>query len=342
MQKYKLWIIIGLILLCLITLVLWLSPDSKQQKPPEHGQTEQPDNLALPPNTTTNHNNSSLVSASQQDIEINCQVRLDSSNRLIVNEQTRNCFEFFITQYGEKSIEQIQKDFKTFTEQQYQDPAKSQILDLWTRYIQYRQALGELTPPTGLDQEDPKYYRAIHQNTQNLRKKFFSDYEIEGLFGTEDIYHEYTLERMSVLGNKNLSEIEKAKKLKDLFDDLPQDWQENLEQLNKLEDLRKLTADIKAKGGSSADIREMRLNLVGAEATNRLETLDVERNTWKTDVTGYLNERDNIVKSGLSDPAKQQAVEKLRQQHFKTPEQQLRIQTFEQVHDQGGKLPFPD
>ena len=342
MQKYKLWIIIGLVLLCLITLVLWLSPEQHKQTAVEPNQTEQTDHLALQPNSINTNGRDSLLSASQQDIEINCQVHLDRSNRLVVNEQTRNCFEFFITQYGEKSIEQIQKDFKTFTEQQYQDPAKSQILDLWTRYIQYRQALGELTPPTGLDQEDPKYYRAIHQNTQNLRKKFFSDYEIEGLFGTEDIYHEYTLERMAVLADKNLSEIEKAKKLKALFDDLPKDWQENLEQLNKLEDLRKLTTDIKAKGGSSADIREMRLNLVGAEATNRLENLDVERSTWKTDVTQYLNERDSIVKSGLSDSAKQQAVDKLRQQHFKAPEQQLRIQTFEQVHDQGGKLPFAD
>lgn len=342
MQKYKLWIMIGLILLCLIALVLWLSPESKKTTTHEQTQIAQAENLTLNPNTITNHGDNSFVSSSQQDIEINCQVQLDASHRLVVNEQTRNCFEFFITQYGEKSIDQIQQDFKKFTQQQYQDPAQSQILDLWTRYIQYRQALGELTPPVGLNQEDPKYYRAIHQNTQNLRKKFFSDYETEGLFGTEDVYHEYTLERMSILADQNLSEIEKAKKLKTLLEDLPQDWQENLEQLNKLEDLRKLTADIKANGGSSADIREMRLNLVGAEATTRLETLDLERNTWKTDVTSYLNARDSIVKSGLSDLAKQQAVEQLRQQHFKIPEQQLRIQTFEQVHDQGGKLPFPD
>ena len=42
----------------------------------------------------------------------------------------------------------------------------------------------------------------------------------------------------------------------------------------------------------------------------------------------------------MSDSAKQQAVEKLRQQRFQQPNDQLRVETFEQIHDQGGKLPF--
>jgi len=29
-------------------------------------------------------------------------------------------------------------------------------------------------------------------------------------------------------------------------------------------------------------------------------------------------------------------------QHFNTPQEQLRVETFEQVHDQGAKLPFAD
>ncbi len=61
---------------------------------------------------------------------------------------------------------------------------------------------------------------------KNLRKQLFSDYEIEGLFGTEDTYHEYTLNRMTVLADKSLTEAQKAQKLKDLFNQLPEDWKE--------------------------------------------------------------------------------------------------------------------
>lgn len=343
MQKYKLWIIIILVAVCLMALVLWLSPHESNRAEPVaqnqaiHDSTSSP--LLLNPNASSN---AMFPSPSQQDTEINCQMQMDGSNRLIVNEQTRNCFEYFITQYGEKSIEQIQQDFRRYIAQNHQEPALSQILDLWERYMQYRQALGNLTPPSGISDEDPAYYRNIYQSTQNLRQQFFSNHEIEGLFGTEDTYHEYTLDRMTVLADKKLSEAQKAEKLKTLFEQLPEDWQENLEQLNKLEDLRKLTADIKARGGSAEEIRQMRINLVGPEATQRLENLDGERAQWKSSVNTYLSERDQILKSGLNDNAKAQAIQALRNQHFSAPEDQLRLNTFEQVHDQGGKLPFAD
>ncbi len=57
-------------------------------------------------------------------------MQLDASNRLVVNEQTRNCFEYFITQFGEKNLQQIQQDFKAYIRQNHKEPALSQILDL--------------------------------------------------------------------------------------------------------------------------------------------------------------------------------------------------------------------
>lgn len=342
MQKNKLWLIIALVVIAVAAFIFWLAPKASQNDPSDQSIQQQNTPLAQGESSTAQATSgSSLLSPSQQDTEVNCQISMDGSNRLIVNEQTRNCFEYFITQYGEKSIDQIKKDFKAYIAQGHKEPALSQIYDLWDRYMKYREQLGNLQPPSD-DKESPQYYRSIYSSTQNLRKQFFSDYEIEGLFGKENTYHEYTLKRMEVVNDKKLSESEKAKKLKALFDELPEDWKENLEQINKLEDLRKLTADIKARGGSSEEIHQMRLNLVGPEATQRLENLDSQRSSWKSSVNQYLTERDSIVKSNMSDSAKQQAVQQLRNQHFKSKEDQLRVSTFESVHDQGGKLPFAE
>ncbi len=41
---------------------------------------------------------------------------------------------------------------------------------------------------------------------------------------------------MKILEDSSLSEIEKAKKLKERFEQLPEDWQENLQELSKLDD----------------------------------------------------------------------------------------------------------
>ncbi|QQN39101.1 lipase secretion chaperone [Acinetobacter sp. CS-2] len=341
-KHHKLWIILLVIIVCLAVLLFWLAPSQSTAEQTETAQRAEVQNHLLTSSMPAPTDQSrAFVSPSQQDTEVNCQLRLDNANRLIVNEQTRNCFEYFITQYGEKDLKQIQHDFKTYIQQNYKQPALGQIIDLWSRYINYREKLGDLQPPN-IDKEDPQYYQSIFANMKNLRKQLFSDYEIEGLFGTEDTYHEYTLNRMTVLADKSLTEAQKAQKLKDLFNQLPEDWKANLEQLNKLEDLRKLTADIKARGGSAQDIHQMRMNLVGPEATQRLEALDEQRNDWKVKVNQYLDERDSIMKSGMSDKAKQQAVQKLRTQHFNKPQQQLRVGTFETIHDQGGKLPYGD
>lgn len=342
MQKNKLWLMLAMVILIAVAFIYWLYPQASQNDYTSN-LAQQQTAMAASGETPTLENtaHSSLISPSQRDTEVNCQISLDDANRLIVNENTRNCFEYFITQYGEKPIEQIKQDFKTYIAQGHKEPALSQIYALWDRYMQYRERLGDVQPPNE-DKQSPQYYRAIYNSTQNLRQQFFSNYEIEGLFGKENTYHEYTLKRMEVVNDKKLSEAEKAQKLKALFDELPEDWRVNLEQINQLNDLRKLTADIKARGGSAAEIHQMRLNLVGAEATQRLEHLDGQRREWKGNVNQYLNERDTIIKSNLSDSAKQQAIQQLRNQNFNSQQDQLRLSTFETVHDQGGKLPFSE
>lgn len=342
-QKKIRIIIVSLIILVIIALIYWLKPNDNTESTHLNSESTATSmgsdgKVALAAQGSVQ---GSFASASQQDIEINCQLSMDASNRLIVNEATKNCFEFFITQYGEKEIQQIKTDFIQYSQSTYKEPLLSQLTDLWSRYIQYREQLGNIQPPTG-DKESANYYKAIFSNMKSLRQKLFSNYEIEGLFGIEDAYNDYTLARMAVMENKQLSEAEKAKKLQDLFNDLPVDWKENLKQLSQLEDLRALTSEIKARGGSAEEIRQMRMNLVGPEATQRLETLDGQRSDWKNRVNGYLENRESILKSNMSETAKQSAIQDLRNQQFKNPQEQLRLETFESVHDKGEKLPYGD
>lgn len=338
MQKKVLWCVLGFFILSLIACVYWLSPDSKNTSAQVNENTAQ--NLAsTPPTDHSSLNEDAYHSKSQQDTEVNCQLKIDSSQHLVVNSQTRDCFEYFITQYGENDLEQIKNHFGKFIQAQYLEPARSQIMDLWTRYLKYREQLAQIQTPSA-KQQDKNYFQKIFNSIQDIRKRFFSTSEIEGLFSSEDIYQNYTLDRMRILEDSSLSEIEKARKLKERFEELPEDWQQNLQELSKLDDLHTLTKQIKARKGSAEELRQMRTALVGVEATQRLETLDTERNVWQQRVTSYLNGRDEIIKSNMSDSAKNQAIQQLRQQQFNSSQEQLRLRTFETVHDQGGELPF--
>ncbi|MEQ1065294.1 lipase secretion chaperone [Acinetobacter sp. XH1741] len=339
MQKKIWWCVLGFFILSLIACVYWLSPDSKNSSSQVNNSGAK--SLAPTSQTTLNSplNEENYHSKSQQGTEVNCQLKIDSSQHLVVNSQTRDCFEYFITQYGEANLQQVKSHFEKFIQDQYLEPVRSQIIDLWIRYLKYREQLAQIQSPQS-KQQNQNYFRKIFDSIQDIRKRFFSASEIEGLFSSEDIYQNYTLDRMQILENSSLSEIEKARKLKERFEQLPEDWQQNLQELSKLDDLHTLTKQIKARNGSAEELRQMRTALVGAEATQRLETLDTQRNAWQQRVTSYLNQRDEVLHSNMSDSAKNQVIQQLRQQQFNSSQEQLRLQTFEQVHDQGGELPF--
>lgn len=341
-KKIYIWTgVLGLVVLVTL-LVMWLRPAASSAQRSDVTATQLSAASAVHPSAQNTANTTMpFSSTSQRDTEINCQLKRDGSNRLVVNEQTRNCFEYFLTQYGEKSIAQIDQDFKAYLAASLTDPALSQTTDLWQRYLKYREALGTLPEPAG-PKNELAYFQSVFASRMALRQRFFSAPEIEGLFGSEDLYNQYTLNRMRILNNNALSDVEKAKQLRALFDQLPTDWKANLEQLSTLDDLRQLTASIKRKGGSAQELHDMRTQLVGPEATTRLENLDTQRTAWKVTVTQYLDARQSILDSSMSDSAKQKAIESLRNSTFSRQQDQVRIQTFETAKDRGQRLPLTE
>lgn len=325
----------------MLSVVYWLYPQDQQPQLESTGQSSNTFNSAdHSDNSGQAHaSDAAFNSTSQMDTEINCKLQFNASQKLVVNELTRDCFEYFISQYGERNIDEIRQSFQRYVAKGFQASEQQQIQELWSRYLSYREQLSKLQMNQPA-QESYGYFQAIFDAMHDLKQRFFSQVEIEGLFGTEDIYQQYTLDRMRILENKNLDAVNKAKQLQQRFDQLPQDWQENLKDLSKLEDLRSLTEQIKARNGSAQELRDMRVNLVGEAATQRLEQLDQQRSDWKQRVQSYLDERKTIVDSNMSASAKDQAIQQLKQQQFQSAQEQQRLQTFETVYDQGGPLPF--
>lgn len=355
MKKKNLWIA----LILLIVLIGFFVFKANQQPhvdlasaPEAHNVSRTSTNLSL----ATEAKQTDFRSASQQDTQINCAIQRDAGNNLRVNQQTRDCFEYFLTQYGEISLEQIDQLFQRYAATHFVTPALAQLTDLWQRYLKYRQALGADNSSSTAHLTGSNNNEADKtQNSQNidiaslqaafaaqalLRQRFFSNAEIEGLFGTEDLYNRYTLDRLSIRNNNRLTEVEKARQLRERFEQLPEDVKANLKQLSTLEDLRLLTASIRKNGGSAQQLRDMRLNLVGFEATTRLEQLDAQRANWQRKTNEYLTVRQNILNSSMSDVAKQNAIVTLRKQSFQNPQEQLRIQSLEMLKDRGQALPM--
>lgn len=272
------------------------------------------------------------LAASLQGTQIDCAIQADAAGQLILNTNIRRCFEYFLTQMGEKPLSSIDQQVRQHLTAILTPTAATQAIDLWQRYISYRTAEGKLNVSTSPN--DPAHLQQVFDALYQLRQRYFSRTELDALFGDEMTYNQYTIDRVNIMQNSSLNATQKAQQLKQRFAQLPTDLQKNLEDMNKLNDLRELTQQIKQNRGSKAELQQMRQQLVGTAAAERLEQLDQNRAKWQNRVNDYLSQRNAILSSKQADQDKQAAISALRQRQFESEAERQRAITYEHLTDQ--------
>ncbi|EFF84485.1 proteobacterial lipase chaperone protein, partial [Acinetobacter haemolyticus ATCC 19194] len=144
---------------------------------------------------------------------------------------------------------------------------------------------------------------------------------------------QFSIDQMRIHANKTLTAQQKATELAKLIDQLPPTLADGVRVSMQFAELQQLTQEIKEKGGSAQELRNMRESLLGVEAADRLEKVDQEEAVWQNQVNSYLSQRVQILKSDVDDASKQRALNQLRNNSFATKEELLRAQTYEMMHD---------
>ncbi len=345
MQKKQivLFIIICSIIVALIGLIVWIKPTSAGGSPQLLQQStakssgsatsfQSPLSDNQNPNNSIAAQTSEALASSLQGTQIDCALTATPAGQLVLNSNIRNCFEYFLTQIGEKSLNTIDQQVQTHLNQILPITAAQQAIELWQRYLKYREAEGTLK--VNSNTSDPEHLQRVLNALTQLRQQYFKPAEIEALFGDEVTYNQYTIDRMNIMENKALTANQKAQQLKQRFAQLPADLQQNIQDISKLQDLRELSQQLKANNGSKAELRQMREQLVGAAAADRLEQLDQSRASWQNRINVYLNQREAILSSKQADQDKQAAIENLRKRQFSDPAEQQRAISFEHFKDQ--------
>ena len=153
---------------------------------------------------------------------------------------------------------------------------------------------------------------------QALRARLFDSETHQAFFAREEGYNRFTLERLAIQYDSTMSAEEKGVAVDRLRASLPEELQQH-------------TARLQAEGASAAQIRQMRQQLVGAEATTRLEALDSQRQSWQRRLDDYITAKAKIqVNEGLSSGDKRAAIEALAAERFDERER-LRLDAAEQL-----------
>lgn len=337
------WIIFIVLIMLLITVMAWFALAPTYRLNNNEAQLEKNTTQAIAQDDLPKASAAASVNSpfktglenlpqSLQGTDVDGEILIDEQKNLHVTKRLRDLFDYFLSTLGEESLQTIVDRVRAYVQHRVPEPAASQVLALFDQYLGYRNALKQVDEAGGKssDQIDPDAIERQKAQEKSLREKYFNAEQIEAFFGDEDALDTFSLQSLRINQDKNLSDAEKARQLNELTSQLPENVQQQMKTALQGEQLQTLTEEWKKRGGSAAELRQIRQNLVGVEATERLEALDQQRAGWQQRVNQYLDQREQILNNkALSEAQQQQQIAALKQQEFDSAEQQ-RLPAFEQ------------
>lgn len=263
--------------------------------------------------------------------------RLDANGNLLISEDIRRIFDYFLAAAGEEPLRTSVERLRAYIAAELPANAREQALVLLNQYLDYKRELvlleRDLPQMANLDA-----LRQREAAVQALRARIFDSETQQAFFSREEAYNQFTLQRLAILQNSQLDDAGKAAAVDQLRNSLPAEMQDTvLPQLQN--ELRQQTARLQAAGAKPEQIRQLRQQLVGAEATQRLEVLDQQRQTWKKRIAQYSTEKAAIENNpGMSASDKRAAIAQLAAENFDEREQ-LRLEAAEQLATQNKPQP---
>ena len=312
--------IIYLPLLTSALLLGWylFAPDDRAPQPsPVASFTPEPRSNSLPmdrlkpvtPPVTTE------LPSSVRGTDVDGVLEVDARGNLVITAHIRHMFDYFLSMIGEEPAATSRQRIRDYLTQQLSQPALDQALGLLDNYLDYQQQVAELESrfPTSESLGD---LLAREQAVQRLRASLFSREAHAAFFEGEELYNNFTLERLAIHQDDFMSEQQKAQAIEYLRESLPEEMQQLLVPQIQHE-LREQTLALREAGADEAAVRELRMGLLGPEATERLEALDQRRADWQRRVNAFNLEREAILaEPGLAEDDRQAAVTALMQEQF--------------------------
>lgn len=273
--------------------------------------------------------------ASFRGTEVDGRFEVDAAGNLIITQEVRHLFDYFLAAIGEEPVEQTLERLRQYIDASLVSPARAQAHALLEQYLDYKQQLAQLEMDlpqfTSLDG-----LRSREAAVQALRARLFSQEAHQAFFASEEGLNRFTLERLAIRHDENLSDEQKAAAIDQLRESLPEEMQDHV--LPQLQHELRTQMEQLGPDASPEQVRRLRQHLVGAEATQRLEELDQRRLHWRQRLEAFLAERQRIESHpGMSPVDREAAIRALAEERFDERER-LRLEASEHLLQARGKM----
>ena len=228
--------------------------------------------------------------------EVDGGFRVDESGNLIIELGIKRYFDYFLATVGEESLAEITARIHHAISTQLQEPAKSQALDVLQGYLSYKAALYEL------EQEYEAFNLSSFDNAQlpllerrqeailETRRRYLDSDAVEAFFAEEEAVDRYTLEKLKITHNDQLSDEDRVQKIAQLETLFPDHIQQQNTADSEYQQYTMKESNLLNNGASSAEIHQLRAQTFGEDGAERLAALDEKRATWNKRNNNFPNE----------------------------------------------------
>ncbi|WP_261863539.1 lipase secretion chaperone [Psychrobacter sp. JCM 18900] len=144
---------------------------------------------------------------------------------------------------------------------------------------------------------------------------------LQHFFGAEDDYDNYSIEMVRIDQNKQMSDVQKQAARQDYISRLPDNaTKTNIMQQANISELMTRTEQMKARGATPEELYNMRRELVGAPAAERLAQVDQEDANFDQRFTQYETQKNRLLSQGDDAAQAQIQINQLEQQLFNDTE----------------------
>jgi lipase chaperone LimK len=232
--------------------------------------------------------------------------------------ELRRMFDYYLSAVGEQSIEDITQQIRSELDRTMPPAQASAAKRLLALYLAFKRELVDLEKKPDLAGTGVQAIRKRFLAMQDLRARFFSEQETQGMFGFDDAYDMDAIARLEIDQTPGLNDAQKKAKYAALDAAMPAALREEREAPRVVIRLEEMAQAMRAKGASEDDIYRMRTKELNPEAAARLAEVDREELAWKARITDYLNERNRLLKNHTdwSESERQTALSQLQQSRF--------------------------
>lgn len=251
---------------------------------------------------------------------------VDEFGNLVVDRNLRHWFDFYLSAIGEVSLDTI---FNSMVNEinKLPSPANDQAMTILNNYLAYKKELADYEQREALSTSEWLSLDLLSDRLdwqKRLRRQWFDEEVVRAFWYVDEVIDQYAQDKL-IISKSALSDQEKQEKLLMLDKQMPDFYLQYRNEVNAVSDLLSAEEDLMQEfagnEGLSLRLKQLRTDLVGEDAAQRLMALDKQQDSWRKRIVSYKSEKYRIESMrGISGEDKKQLLKEYEKDNFEDAE----------------------